>query len=572
MSELYEQLTRNECEALRGRLLQEQSSFVDHWKQLADFVMPRRFRQWQHRDRNRGDRRNQKIIDSTATLALRNLRSGMHAGITSPARPWMKLTTPDPDLAESPAVKDWLHIVTARMLTVFLRSNLYNTLPTIYGDMGLFATSAMSVLEDDNDLIRCFAFPCASYLLGLNERMVADTFIRQYQLTVKQIVKMFGVVKGTRDVDWTNISPIVKALWDRGAYEDYVDVSWLVAPNENHDPGKLEPKYLPFMSVHWEMGDGRENKYLKESGFNEFPVLAPRWDVAAEDTYGTDCPGMTALGDIRALQIMQRRKGQAVEKMINPPLQAPMSMSGTKVSMLAGEVNYVDALGQQQGIRPVQEISMSIKDLTLDIRDSRELIQRAFYEDLFLMLAETDRREITAREIDERHEEKLLALGPVLERAKDELHDPLIARTYGTMLRAGLIPKPPQELNGVPLRVEHLSIMAQAQKLVGAAGQERFFSSLLPIVVEAFPEAKYKVKIFQSVQDLADMYGVNPKQIRSDDEAQQMLDAANQAAAKQQQAEQAATMAKGARDLANSPTGANADNALATLMSGQQAS
>ena len=36
------------------------------------------------------------------------------------------------------------------------------------------------------------------------------------------------------------------------------------------------------------------------------------------------------------------------------------------------------------------------------------------------MMAESDRREITAREIDERHEEKMPVLGPVLERLHDD--------------------------------------------------------------------------------------------------------------------------------------------------------
>jgi len=48
-------------------------------------------------------------------------------------------------------------------------------------------------------------------------------------------------------------------------------------------------------------------------------------------------------------------------------------------------------------------------------------IERSFYVDLFLMLANSDRRQITAREIEERHEEKMLMLGPVLQRLNDEL-------------------------------------------------------------------------------------------------------------------------------------------------------
>ena len=50
-------------------------------------------------------------------------------------------------------------------------------------------------------------------------------------------------------------------------------------------------------------------------------------------------------------------------------------------------------------------------------------------------MAFSDRRQITAREIEERHEEKLLMLGPVLERLNDELLRPLIDRTFNIMVR-----------------------------------------------------------------------------------------------------------------------------------------
>jgi hypothetical protein len=108
---------------LRARLWADRSSFDSHWRELADFLMPRRTRFWAS-DRNKGDRRNQNIIDSTGRFAARTLASGLHAGLTSPARPWMKLTTPDPSLAEFGPVKAWLHEVTIRMMTLFGTSNL----------------------------------------------------------------------------------------------------------------------------------------------------------------------------------------------------------------------------------------------------------------------------------------------------------------------------------------------------------------------------------------------------------------------------------------------------------------
>jgi hypothetical protein len=149
--------------------------FDAHWKEIGDWLMPRRSRFWTG-DRNRGDKRNQNIIDSTARFAWRTLASGLHAGLTSPARPWMRLGTPDPTLAEFGPVKEWLHLVTTRMLAVFSQTNLYNALPVVYGDMGGFGTAAVGILEDDRDLFRAEAYPIGSYALGMDRRGRVTTF------------------------------------------------------------------------------------------------------------------------------------------------------------------------------------------------------------------------------------------------------------------------------------------------------------------------------------------------------------------------------------------------------------
>ena len=129
-------MERQRYQAMRTQLDSERSSFMPTWRTLGDYILPRRPR-FTVTDVNKGDRRNQNIINSTGTLAARTLQSGMMGGITSPARPWFKLTTADQDLADVSSVKDWLYQVTQRMQTAYIRSNLYNTLPLIYGDLSV---------------------------------------------------------------------------------------------------------------------------------------------------------------------------------------------------------------------------------------------------------------------------------------------------------------------------------------------------------------------------------------------------------------------------------------------------
>jgi hypothetical protein len=185
------------------------------------------------------------------------------------------------------------------------------------------------------------------------------------------------------------------------------------------------------------------------------------------------------------------------------------------------------------------------------------------------MLARSDAQRgstpVTAREVEERHEEKLIALGPVLERTNDELLDPIVDRVYEMMDLAGLIPPPPEELQGVDLKVEYISILAQAQKLVGVVGQDRFMQSALSMV-ELFPSVRHKIKTNEVVDIYADLLGVDPKQIRSNDEADGLAAEEAKAQAAQAEAEQAKNMASAISQAGNTPMGG--DTALSRLADG----
>jgi hypothetical protein len=569
---------RQRYQTVRNKLMVDRSSFDEHWRELAEFLMPRRTR-FQVSDRNKGDRRSSSIIDSAPRFAARTLQSGLHAGLTSPARPWMRLTTPDPDLAEVKTVKVWLDLVTQRMLTVFLRSNLYNALPMLYGDMGVFGTGAMGILEDDQDLLRAYCYPLGSYVVGIDERGIANTFIRDYQMTVRQLVREYGVIDGNpRNIDWSRFSLRVRQFAENSQWEEPIDVCWFVAPNDQYDPHALQARYrYPWVSCHFEygtedqtsFGDGSEGT-LRDSGFRNFPVLVPRWDVTGEDTYGTDCPGMTALGDVKQLQLMQRQKAKAIAKSIDPPLVGPTSLMTQTVSHVPGRITYEDSREGQKGLRPIHEVRLEgIQWLAQDMEETRQRVRRAFYEDLFLMLAQSDSvrgaQPVTAEEIRARQEEKLIALGPVLERTNDELLDPLIDRTFSIMLDAGFIPPVPEELQGVDLKVEYLSIMAQAQKLVGVVGQDRFLQSVVGLA-EFFPGVINKIDANQVVNSYQDQLGVRPDLVRTDEEADAISAQQAQQAQQSQQAQDAQRIAQGAKALGSTPLGQGGQTALDAVL------
>lgn len=555
---------------LYAQLDVDRQTFFPHWRELNDYIMPRRGR-FLVTDRNKGDRRNQKIIDSTATMAARTMSSGMMTGMTSPARPWKRLTTPDPDLAEYESVKEWLHQVNQRMDAVYLRSNWYQTLPSYYYDLGIFGTSAMMIEEDQRDTIRCTGFPIGSYLLGNDYRGDVRVFMRKFSMTVRQIVEKFVEPDDRGYPDkWDNISSRVRDAWKNKKTEDWIDVGHAVTINEAADVTRLSSKYKPFSDCYYEDAS-TEEQFLRESGFDEYPIMASRWSVTGEDSYGTDCPGMTCLGDIKQLQLGEKRQMQAIEKLINPPLVGPPALRNFKVSEIPGDITYVSETRDQK-LRTLHEVRPEIQQLEMKQAEVRNRIKRGFYEDLFLMLAYSDpansKQPVTAAEIAERHDEKLLALGPVVQQVEQGLLKPSVERIFSIMVRNGEIPEPPKELEGVTLRVEFISIMAQAQKMVGVSGLERFsgFVGNLATAQAASPDSPIwdKFNADETVDQYGDMMGVPPKVVVPDD---QVAAVRNQRAQQQKIAQASALAAQNAKTgqtLSQTPTN-QSGNALSDV-------
>lgn len=578
-----EMVSRDETKRVRyarlaAQLKNERASFEPDWRECNDWILSRRARFFVS-DTNRGGRRNQRIIDSSGTLAARTLRSGMMAGITSPSREWKRLTTDDPEMAEYGRVKVWLNTVNDRMSNRFRRSNLYNVLPLTYGDMGVFGTSGIFVEEDFEKGSRYYSLPIGSYWIANDDKLQVRVMMREYPMTVRQIVMKFGKenVESGKPA-WSNISNYVKRMWDKGQYETWVDVGHFIHPNEDKDYArKLNGK--PFVSCYYELGtaDNRasnylrstdDDVYLRESGYNYFPGLFPRWEVTGGDVYATSCPGFDALGDIKQLQHGEKKSAKGLDKLVDPAMVGPTSMQNQKASILPGDMNYTDEREGTKGFRPVHEVNIQFDKLEMKQQQIRMRIQSAFFADLFLMLSQSDRRDITAREIDERHEEKLIALGPVLEQTNQDLLDPLIDLEFDFMMRQGEVPPPPPELEGMPLKVEYISIMAQAQKLAGIANMERFGGMVgqLATITGSFPR---KINVDQFIDVYGDRLSIDPTIIRSDEEVAEMEAQDKKAQMAAMAAENAKNAAGAAKDL--SQAGLEEDSALKRLLEQGQA-
>ena len=516
-------------------LKQDRQSWESDWKNLARHFLPRKCRL--ERDgvkTNEGGIRG-GTLDSTGYYAMRDLAAGLHGGMTSPARPWFKLGMTDPGLAEQGGVKRWTDQAEERLRVILHRSNFYNAVHHIYGELGTFGTAFMFCLEDDRTGVRFTPLTAGEYCLDTDEHGRVDTVFRTIDMTLRQIIRRFPE---------KNIPEWMRNLYDTPSnWNLRFKVVHAVYPRNDRDAGSGTAKNMPFASVYWLDGMGPGNSrhggnmpvVLSEGGFQQFPGFGVRWDVTGNDVYGKS-PAMDTLPDCVLLQQMTNSMLKALHKEIDPPMVGPADMG--QISLLPGSFNPANPTGGSgQAVYPAVQIRHNIEATMRAIMQVQEKVREGLFNNLFRMMLNSDRRQITAREVAAREEEKLILIGPVLERLHDELFIPLIDRVFGIMAEQNMLPPWPEELAGAPLQVEFVSVLAQAQKMVATGALEQF-AGFVGNAAQLFPEVVDAINPDKVVDNYAKYLGVEANMLRGQDERDQIRQQRAQAQQQQAQAQQ----------------------------------
>lgn len=543
-----------------GALKQERASWEAHWRDLSRYLLPRNGR-FLVEDRNKGLKRHNDLLDGTATWALRVMAAGMMAGATSPARPWFRLRAQDPALNKRHDVQLWMEDATQAVQGVFRKAKTYPNLHQIYGEIGCFGTGCNYLQDDPKTILRHHPVTIGEYAIATDPGGDVHTVFREFGMTTEQMVETFGLA---------NVSTMVRHQYERGDYDQWHNVVHAIYPRKTRDLTKRDNRNMRFASCYAETGGNEEPQLLRESGYDEFPAIVPRWDVAGGDIYGNS-PGMEALGEVMGLQFKQLRLAKGIDYQTDPPLLLPETLSGRDNEALPGGRVYANA-ADAGVIKSLFDVRLDLSHLDRVIERSQGMVGRIFYADMFLMIANSsDTTQRTAAEIAERHEEKLVMLGPVLERQQDDVQRPLVDRAFMGLLRAGKLPPLPPDLMGQELEVEFVSAIAQAQQAVGTHASDRFVMALG--AVAALPGKEQVLDKFDE-DEWADRYsqqlGVDPHLIVATPQVAAVRQARAQAMAAKEQVAVMEQAGSAAKNLAAAPTSGD-PTALTDLFQGYSA-
>ena len=272
---------------------------------------------------------------------------------------------------------------------------------------------------------------------------------------------------------------------------------------------------------------------------------------------------------MKSLQITSRNLLEGAEKLVKPPLQGDASNQQSWYGMLPGDINWVTGLNANpnSGLKPIFPMSPQLEALQEEKKAFQDTVKETFFNDLILAISQMDgvqpRNEM---EITERRQEKMLMLGPVLERFYGEALAPVIRVVFDIMQRGRLLPPPPKALHGKQVTPIFESVLAQAQKAVGTTSLEQFLKFIAGMA-GIWQDVIDKVDPDAVVDAYADALEISPTMLRTD--AQVAAARANKAkqAQLQQLLQATPALAQGARNLSGADIGGGR-NAL-QMMTGQ---
>jgi hypothetical protein len=549
-----------------------------HWGEVAANELPRRYL-WVVTPNNmtRGLPINQDVVDSTPTQAINVCSAGLMDGLSSPTKQWFKYGPVLPGQTFQTALdsldtdgKRWINEFQKRTYDVLAASNYYDCKHQFYEDEVVFGTAPMLIYEDRKNVINC-QNPCAGEYFGAcaYDNSI-ETFYREFVLTVRQLVERFGpkALAGTEPGQ----------LWNTkgGNLETEFIVAHSIEPNfaanqygQTANLGVIPGGYA-YREYYWLRGLSSPQP-LSVRGFHEKPFMYARWNTRSNDPYGRG-PGMDALPDVRQLHQMTRRLAEAIDKMVRPPMLADATLKNEPASTLPGKVTYVPNLGKDTGMRPAYTVNPQIDAMAKLIEVIEQRVERWFYNDVFLMISQMEgiqpRNEL---ELSERRGEKLLRLGPVIERNLRE--DAIgLTRVVSIMNRRGMIPPKPPSLRGIPIEVKFVSKLALIQQAAKTAGMERTIV-MAGRMEGAMPGTLDNINGDKFLRDYGEAVEFPPEDWNDDSVMKKLRDNRNQ----QQQAALAShmaekvtpAMASAAQNLSQTDTGGGL-NALQLLLGNTQ--
>lgn len=506
------------------RLAGDRGTLEKHWQEIAELVLPRQDDFFQEQNA-KGEKRTQKIFDSTPQLALERFAAAMESVLVPRNAKWHRLEATDQRLNDNHNVRAWLDGATSMLFNMRYRtrSNYASQQFETFMSLGAFGTGVLIVEDVPGFGIRYKSSHVSEHFFNENSHGLIDVNYRRYKLTARQAVQRFPEGLPEQVVRDAELAP-----------EREHEFIHCVMPNAEKRFGSKGPNGFDFASYHVSVTG---KKLLGVGGFRKFPFIISRYVTSPYEIYGRS-PAMTALAEIKMLNAMRKTDLRARHLAVDPPVLTADEQGIRRPKLQPGSINHgaLTASGQPlvQPYNPGTRI-----DVSNDASDySRKLINDTFLVTLFQILVESPA--MTATEVLQRAQEKGALLAPTMGRQQSESLGPMIERELDILMMNGAFddegPLPmPVELKQARGDVEivYTSPLARLQKAEDAVGAQRTLEAAIPLA-SVDPTIMDNFNFDEFLDIMADANGAPARMMRSDEE----LEAIRRARAEQAQLQQ----------------------------------
>ena len=525
------------------RLKGDRSTWDAMWQDIANYVMPRKSAITEEKTAD-VDGWTDDIHDTTAIEANQTLAAGQMSYITPPSERWFEFEHPD---SKDEEAARWYRECSRIALVELSRSNFYLKTHEMYLDRGGFGTGVLYCEEAKNsDGIRFSNHSVGSYCIAEDEDGLVDTVYREFEMTARQLVSKFGDAVA---------AAIKKDVQDGGAKaETKYKIIHAVYPRSDRDEKKLDGRNKPYASVYVDI---KHTAIIVNSGYDEMPYFVSRY-LHWQDCYGYS-PSVLSLPTTRGVNHIERCLDALAEVKVFPRTLIPDSLEGD-VDLRAGGQTHFDS--KNPSALPREWATQGDYDIGKDrAEEKREMIRKAYHEDMFKMLMGKDKKNMTATEVLELLEEKLVLFSPTFMKLNFELLDPLLDRVFGILLRQGKFPEPPASvfasLDDVMITMPRVSYQNKIAKMIrqlASKGILTFFEVVAPMY-SVDPSVLDNFDMDAAVRTLGENFGVPNDVLRDMDDVEEIRAEREELQRMRDATDVAVGVGKAAKDLSQADLG-----------------
>jgi hypothetical protein len=503
----------------QGAMETERSAYEAEWRDVAALLLPREAGLLSGTALSGFNSRPQleRIFDETARQSLQHGCEVFEGEVIPQGGVWQKFRARDDELMKIRRCALWYEALGTRLFA--LRNSPYSgfALQTHQSVKSLLGFGNQGMWVDK--LRDARGMPVG---LSYQSEHVGQLYVREdAQGRVVRTHRKFSLTAQQASDKWGEAAPecVRKAMAgpnpSPNSTHEYLHV---LRPNRAYEPERIDVAGKRIAACYLSIAD---RQVFAEGGYRTMRLTYSRYEKVQTQPYGSG-PFMDVLPSVRACQAMMRDLITAIEFMAKPALGAHDDMLDQILMYSPGGVTYgaIDGRGQKliQQLWDNPDIAPALQLL----KDTRDIIKRAGFEDLYIARQEL-KSHISAAEQILRDQQRGMLLGP-FKRQEVEWFTPQGDVELDLMAEMGMLDDMPPEVveAGGLFQTDYDNPLTRARDAGEAGGFYQMLNGVTPLMQldpgHTVPEF-FKVYPFpRIVENLGRVHGVPVGWSASDEE------------------------------------------------------